>query len=245
MCVCGGGHSCRGVLRTKCIPTSQQPARSLAHGKWSTTTCWLNKWMNSWYFIVTWFPSLRFCGCCSVTVISSSLRPHGLQHARLPCPSLPPGVCSCPWSRWCHPTILSSVTSFSSLGAKGGPREGFQEGKMMLCPRTRNSGVGQESVMERQFWGLYDWQSCPNSTVWGALSFDVHFLWCPPPPSLQPLSETPCSLLIRCQHPVPLLSQSWRSLLYKAFLLFVQACLCNQSHHLSTERSSSPFSPTL
>ena len=67
MCVCGGGHSCRGVLRTKCIPTSQHPARSLAHGKWSTTTCWLNKWMNSWYFIVIWFPSLRFCGCCSVT----------------------------------------------------------------------------------------------------------------------------------------------------------------------------------
>ena len=44
-------------------------------------------------------------------VTSSSLQPHGLQHARLPCPSLSPGVCSdsCPWSWWCHPTISSSV----------------------------------------------------------------------------------------------------------------------------------------
>ena len=41
---------------------------------------------------------------------------HGLQHARLPCPSLPPKVCSnsCPLSRWCHPTISSSVVPFSS-----------------------------------------------------------------------------------------------------------------------------------
>ena len=48
--------------------------------------------------------------------MSDSLRPHGLQHARLPCPSLSPGVClsSCPLSRWCHPTISLSVTQFSS-----------------------------------------------------------------------------------------------------------------------------------
>ena len=43
-------------------------------------------------------------------VMSSSLWPHGLQHARLPCPS-PSGACSnsCPVSRWCHPTISSSL----------------------------------------------------------------------------------------------------------------------------------------
>ena len=41
------------------------------------------------------------------SVISNSLRPHGLQHARLPCPSPTPKVCSnsCPSSQWCHPTI--------------------------------------------------------------------------------------------------------------------------------------------
>ena len=48
----------------------------------------------------------------SHSVMSDSLQPHVLQHARLPCPSLSPGVCSnsCPLSQWCHPTTSSSVT---------------------------------------------------------------------------------------------------------------------------------------
>ena len=52
----------------------------------------------------------------SRSVVSSSLWPHGLQHTRLPCPSPTPGACSnsCPLSRWCHPTISSSVIPFSS-----------------------------------------------------------------------------------------------------------------------------------
>ena len=49
-------------------------------------------------------------------VVSYSLLPHGLQHTRLPCPSLSPRVCSnsCPLSQWCHPTSLFSVTLVSS-----------------------------------------------------------------------------------------------------------------------------------
>ena len=48
--------------------------------------------------------------------MSDSLQPHGLQHASPPCPSPTPGVYSdsCPLSRWCHPTISSSVIPFSS-----------------------------------------------------------------------------------------------------------------------------------
>ena len=48
--------------------------------------------------------------------MSDPLHPCGLQHARLPCPSLSPRVCSnsCPLSLWYHPTISSSITSFSS-----------------------------------------------------------------------------------------------------------------------------------
>ena len=48
--------------------------------------------------------------------MSDSLRPHGLQHSRLLCPPLSPGVClnSCPLSRWCYPTISPSVAPFSS-----------------------------------------------------------------------------------------------------------------------------------
>ena len=51
----------------------------------------------------------------SPSVVSDSLRPHGLQHSRLPCPSPTPGACSnsCPSSQRCHPTISSSVISFS------------------------------------------------------------------------------------------------------------------------------------
>ena len=52
----------------------------------------------------------------SQSVLSDSLRPHGLQHARLPCPSSTLGAYSnsCPFSQWCHPTISSSVVPFSS-----------------------------------------------------------------------------------------------------------------------------------
>ena len=50
----------------------------------------------------------------SRSVMSNSVRPHGLQHARLPSPSL--GACSnsCLLSQWCQPSILSSVVPFSS-----------------------------------------------------------------------------------------------------------------------------------
>ena len=48
--------------------------------------------------------------------MSDSLRPHGLQHARVPCPSPTPRACSNSWpsSQWCYPTIPSSVIPFST-----------------------------------------------------------------------------------------------------------------------------------
>ena len=67
-------------------------------------------------------PVLIFClfVCLFVqfshSVVSNSLRPHGLQHTRLPRPSPTPGTCSnsCASSQWCHPTLSSSVVRFSS-----------------------------------------------------------------------------------------------------------------------------------
>ena len=52
----------------------------------------------------------------SCSVVSNSLWPHGLQHTRLPLPTLSPRVCSnsCLLRQWCHPTISSSVSPFSS-----------------------------------------------------------------------------------------------------------------------------------
>ena len=58
-----------------------------------------------------WCVVLRKNSLFSRSVVSDSSWPHGLQHTRLPCPSLSPGVCSnlCPSSWWYHPTISSSV----------------------------------------------------------------------------------------------------------------------------------------
>ena len=60
----------------------------------------------------SWISSVQF----NCLVVSDTLRPHGLQQARLPCSSPTPGAYSnsCPSSRWCHPAISSSVVLFSS-----------------------------------------------------------------------------------------------------------------------------------
>ena len=77
-----------------------------------------NKWRflsfrsPSWKWDQSWLRLLLF----SHSVVSNSLQPHRLQHARLPCPLSSPGPCSksCPLSWWCHPTSSSSVIPFSS-----------------------------------------------------------------------------------------------------------------------------------
>ena len=80
---------------------------------------WLNfpNWASSWLSsAIIWLDkdSLVQFSC---SVMSNSLWPHGLQHTRPPCPSPTPRVYSnsCPLSRWCHPTISSSVIPFSRL----------------------------------------------------------------------------------------------------------------------------------
>ena len=64
----------------------------------------------------------------SHSVVSDSLQPHGLQHARLPCPSPPPRAYSnsCPLSQWFHPTISPSVIPFSSCLLSFPASESFQ-----------------------------------------------------------------------------------------------------------------------
>ena len=62
------------------------------------------------YIYVSPYISVKF----SPSIMSHSLQPHGVQHARLPCPSPIPRAYSnsCPLSWWCHPTISSSVIPF-------------------------------------------------------------------------------------------------------------------------------------
>ena len=83
-----------------------------SHQKPTFDESWNLPWSSKWLkWLVNKFP-LQF----SRSVVSDSLWPHGLQHARPPCPSPTPGVHSnpCPLSRWCHPAISSSVVPFSS-----------------------------------------------------------------------------------------------------------------------------------
>ena len=71
---------------------------------------------------MTWFNLVQF----SHSVMSNALWPHGLQHAKFPCPSPTPGACSnsCASSRWCYTTISSSVVPFSSC-LQSFPASGF------------------------------------------------------------------------------------------------------------------------
>ena len=73
----------------------------------------LSKWFPKAEVILSNIPfsSVQF----SRSVMSDSLQPHEPQHARPPCPSPTPRVHPnpCPLSRWCHPTISSSVVPFS------------------------------------------------------------------------------------------------------------------------------------
>ena len=92
--------------------------------------------------------------------MSDSLWPHGLQHARLPCPSLSPGVCSssCPMSQWWHPTISSSVVPFSS------------------CPQSLPASViSNESVLcirWPKYWN-FSFSISPSNEYPGLISFRI------------------------------------------------------------------------
>ena len=93
----------------------------------------------------------------SHSVLSDSLRPHGLQHTRLPCPSLSPGVCStsCPLSQWCLPTIASSVIPFFSCPQSSpGPKSRFF---LSGGQSIRASASASVLPMNIQGWFPLDW----------------------------------------------------------------------------------------
>ena len=79
---------------------------------WELTFTEYGKWSTNGGSIIIIQVSVQF----SCSVMSNSLLPHGLQHAKLPCPSPTPAAYSnsCPQSQWCHPTISSSAIHFSS-----------------------------------------------------------------------------------------------------------------------------------
>ena len=97
----------------------------------------------------------------SHSVVSNSLQSHGLQHARLPCPSPTPKACSnsCPSSRWCHPTIWSSVVPFSSC-LQSFPASGSFPMSQFFAWGGQSIGVSASASglpMNTQDWSPLEW----------------------------------------------------------------------------------------
>ena len=95
-------------------------------------------------------------------VVSDFLKPHRLQHARLPCPSPAPRACSnsCSLSQWCHPTISSSVVPFSSC--------------LQSCPASGSLQMSQFFTSGGQSIGTS--ASVPISEYSGLVSFRIDWL---------------------------------------------------------------------
>ena len=95
------------------------------------------------------------------STVSDPLRPHGLQHARPPCPSPTPGVHPnpCPLSRWCHPTISSSVVPFSSCPQSFPASESFQMSQLSASG-SQSAGVSASTPVlpvNTQGWSPLGW----------------------------------------------------------------------------------------
>ena len=112
------------------------------------------------------FSSMLLCVCVcfqfsSVAQPCPILRPHWLQHTRPPCPSPTPRVYSnsCPLSQWCHPTISSSVVSFSSCPQSSPASGSFQMSQLFTWggQSIRVSASASVLPMNIQDWFLLEW----------------------------------------------------------------------------------------
>ena len=116
-----------------------------------------NLYLNFPYFWLIQFSSVQF----SQSVVSDSLRPHGLQHAMPPCPSPTPGVYSnsSPLSWWCHLTISSSVIPFSSCPQSFPASGSFQLSQLFESGGQSIGASASASVlpMNTQDWSLPGW----------------------------------------------------------------------------------------
>ena len=110
-------------------------------------------------------------------VMSDSLWPQGLQHARLPCPSPSLGICSnsCPSSWWCHPAITSSVVPFSSC---------------LLSSVRVFSSESALHMRRPQYWS-FSFSLSPSSKYSGLISFRIDWFDLFAVQGLQESSPTP------------------------------------------------------
>ena len=116
--------------------------------------------------------------------MSDSLQQRGLRHTRLPCPLLSPSVCanSCPLNPWCHPTISSSVTPFSSY-LQSFSASGFFPMHWLFTSDGQSTGASASASVlpiNIQSWfpwgwkGLISWQSKGFSRVFSSTTVQKH-----------------------------------------------------------------------
>ena len=93
------------------------------------------------------------------SVVSDSLWHHGLEHSRLPCPSLSPEVCSKsgPLSQCCHPTISSFITPFSSLLQSFPVSESFLVNQFFASGGQSIGASASVLPMNIQYWFPLGW----------------------------------------------------------------------------------------
>ena len=113
--------------------------------------------MYSYCHFLNCFSLVQF----SCSVVSDSLRPHGLQHPSPPCSSPTPGASSnsCPLRWWCHATISSSVVPFSS--------------RLQSFPASGNESVLR--IRWPKYWS-FSFSISPSNEYSGLISFRMDWL---------------------------------------------------------------------
>ena len=114
----------------------------------------------------------------SCSVVSNSLWPHELQHARPPCPSLTPGVQSnsCPSSQWCQPAISFSVVPFCSCPQSLPASESFSMSQLFTWDSQSTGVPGLASFLPKNMKAINQIRETPQG--WGSftrpLSHNIH-----------------------------------------------------------------------
>ena len=143
-------YQCSALFTT----VQKMEAAQLCNHRWAGNETWSIHMMEY---------SVQF----SHSVVSDSLRPHGLQHARPPSPSPIPTVYSnpCPLSRWCHPTVSSSVIPFSCL--QSFPASGsFQTSQFFT---SGGQGIGVSASASVLPMNIQDWFQIGKGVWWNVI----------------------------------------------------------------------------
>ena len=154
-------------LQYPCLenPMDRGTLQATVHGV-SKSWMWLSMYTHTHTHTHTLIVHLLLLSC---SVMSDYFWPHGLQHARLPCPSPSPGDClnSCPSSQWCHPTISSSVIPSSSclqsFPASGSfPTSQFFASGGQSIGASASESVLPKNIQDRFSLGWTGWISLPS-----------------------------------------------------------------------------------